>query len=79
MEDMIYDNIKSHKKTGLDPFSEKEIFEKTTGGRGVKLTPPAFLELSIIQFFNAAKLLYTDSFFFSMFSINLFRRYAKIW
>ena len=28
-KDVTYDNIKSHKKTELHPFSEKHIFEKT--------------------------------------------------
>ena len=28
---MSYDNIKSHKKTGLHPLSRRYIFGKTTG------------------------------------------------
>ena len=35
-KDAIYDNIISHKKTGLDPFSEKHIFGKTTAFLGLK-------------------------------------------
>ena len=31
-EDVTYNNIKSHKKPGLHPFSEKHIFGKITGG-----------------------------------------------
>ena len=34
---MTYDNIKSHKKPGLQPLSRRYIFGKTTGG--VYLTP----------------------------------------
>ena len=39
-KDVTNDNIKSHKKPGLHPFSEKHIFGKTPGG--VKLTPSLF-------------------------------------
>ena len=72
--------LKVTKKQGLTLSLKKKFSKKPQGGGGGgKLTPPAFLGLSIIQFFNAAKLLYADSFLFSMFSINLLRRYAKIW
>ena len=33
-KDVTYDNIKSHKKPGGHPFSEKHTFEKTAGGGG---------------------------------------------
>ena len=32
MKDVAYDNIKSHKKTGLQPLFRKHIFEKSQGG-----------------------------------------------
>ena len=31
-KDITYDNIKSHKKPGLHPFSEKIVFGKTRMG-----------------------------------------------
>ena len=37
-KDVTYDDIKSHKKAGLHPLSEKYIFGKTTG-RG-QIDPP---------------------------------------
>ena len=44
----LNDNIKSHEKPGLHPFSEKHMFGKTTGeGRGQ--FDPAFLGLNISQ------------------------------
>ena len=42
-KDVTYDNIKSPKKAGLHPISEKHIFGKST--MTVKLTLPAFLGL----------------------------------
>ena len=56
MEDVPYDNIKSHKKTGFHPPFRRYIFRKTTGERGggkftgvVKLTvpplPPSFFRV----------------------------------
>ena len=38
-KDVTYDNIKSHKKPGLHPLSEKCIFGKTTGWGG-QIDPP---------------------------------------
>ena len=48
---MVYNNIKSHKKTEFDPFSRKHIFGKTTGVGG-QIDLPAFLGLKheIIKF-----------------------------
>ena len=46
---MSYDNIKSHKKAELSPFSRKYSFGKTTGNGGGQIHPPAFLELSQIE------------------------------
>ena len=31
-KDVTYDNIKSHKKPGIQPLSRRYIFGKTTGG-----------------------------------------------
>ena len=46
-KNVAYDNIKSHKKERLQPFSLKETFGRITevGGGGVKLTHPSFLKL----------------------------------
>ena len=52
MKDVAYDNIKSHKKTGLQPLFRKHIFEKSQGGAtrggggggGRKLIPGLFRE-----------------------------------
>ena len=55
MEDVPYDNIKSHKKTGFHPPFRRYIFRKTTGERGGQIhrggqidrpPPPAFLGLT---------------------------------
>ena len=35
---VTYDNIKSHKKTGLHPFCEKQIFGKATASCAQKMT-----------------------------------------
>ena len=45
-KDVTYDNIKSHKKTGCYPFSEKHIFGKTKG-EGGKLTSPSLFRVNI--------------------------------
>ena len=37
-KDMVYDNIKNHKKSGLNPLSWRYSFEKTTGRLRVKAT-----------------------------------------
>ena len=47
---MTYKNIKSYKKPGLYPFSEKHIFGKPTGGSN--LLPPAFLRLRPLTMFD---------------------------
>ena len=33
-KDVTYNNIKSHKKSGLHPLSKRYIFGNTTGGEG---------------------------------------------
>ena len=46
-ENVTYNNIKSHQKSGLYPLSRKHNFGTATGEGGGKLTPPAFLALRI--------------------------------
>ena len=38
-EAVPYDNIKSHKKSEFHPLFRRYIFQKTTGGDQIKLTP----------------------------------------
>ena len=48
---MSYDHIKSPKKPGLHPYSEKLIFGKTTWGRSNCPSPePVFLGLTLKTF-----------------------------
>ena len=42
-----YDDIKSHKKSGLYPYSRKHSFRKPKGQEGVKLTVSTFLGLKL--------------------------------
>ena len=49
-KDVTYDNIKSHKKPGLNPLSRSYIFGKTTGG--IKLTtlhPPLLSDKYLVH------------------------------
>ena len=51
-KDATYDNIKSHKKTGLHPLSRRYIFGKTTGEGHIGPRPSSLLrvkELSLKQ------------------------------
>ena len=44
-EDVPYDNIKSHKKTGFQPLFRRYIFRKTTGGVNWTPATPGILGL----------------------------------
>ena len=46
-KDVTGDNVKSHKKLGLHPFSEKHISGKTAGGFNLTPPPPAVLGLKV--------------------------------
>ena len=41
-KNLTYDNIKSHKKSGLHPLSRKQILEKTIERRGQINLPSSF-------------------------------------
>ena len=60
---MTYDNIKSHKKRGFHPFSEKHIFAKKHWGGGVNSTP-AFLGLTLFGSFDTNKNILRTLFYF---------------
>ena len=45
-KDVAYDNIKSHKKPGVYPLSERCSFGKTTGGGG-QMDPPSPSRLKV--------------------------------
>ena len=49
-ENMPYDIIKSHKKTGLHPLPRSHIFEKTTKGDQFELHPPQSFKLLRVNF-----------------------------
>ena len=46
---MIYDDIKSHKKTGFHPLFRRYIFRKTTEKGSTGPPPPAVLGLILLK------------------------------
>ena len=57
-EDVTYDNIKSHKKTGLHPLFSRYIFRKTT--KGDQIDPPVALGLAFMFFVSFGTHIFGD-------------------